>query len=370
MKKIAFILRKFQQKSFHGGGEKLFYNIIKRFCKDSYIIDIYCSESDVENAGFANKIVVINEHYDHNKPKTVEKFYNKAKELIKNENYDFVISENITPPVDITFLQGHTLLNRRQKVKSPLEAFFYNFRRVKKERIKYEKKWSKQGYRKVFVVSENLKQDIIENLGIPEEKISIVYPGVEIPKRLAEKPLRKEVTFGLLAPGFSKKGGFVLLNALNILKQKGFEFRAKIVYPKFHKNLGVKILLKLYNLADNVEFLPFQRDTIAFYNSIDYLVVPSLEDTFNLSAIEAMACSKPCIISKNAGVSEIIREGENGFTFDVSKKGAKNLAEIMMFLINNPDLYTKIAGSAYETAKIYNWDRTYQEFVKELYQLY
>ena len=174
------------------------------------------------------------------------------------------------------------------------------------------------------------------------------------------------MVFGLLAPGFNLKSGFVFLKALKILKNRGYDFKARIIYPKFPKNPGVQLLVKLYNLSDCLEFLPFQEDMVPFYRSIDCLVVPSLEDTFNLAALEAMAFSKPCIISKNAGAHEIINEGINGFTFDISSKGAENLAEKMMILMDNPGLYPELSGSAYDTAKNYSWDKTCQRFLEEL----
>ena len=75
MKKIAFIIRMFQQKAFHGGGEKLFYNLIKRFSQDGWQVDIYCSQSDIEQADFVRKLTVVNTPYDHNVPQTMEAFY-------------------------------------------------------------------------------------------------------------------------------------------------------------------------------------------------------------------------------------------------------------------------------------------------------
>ncbi len=356
----------FQQKSFHGGGEKLFYNLIKRFIEKGVEVDVYCSESDVIQAGFAGRVIVIDEHYDHNNPLTMEKFYDKAGELIKKENYDYVISENITPPVDITFLQGHSLVNRLKNIKNPFEAFLYNFRKVKKERIKYQEKWIKQGYRRIFAVSEVLKRDIVDNFGVSGDKISVVYPGVEATEPVSADLSNDKPTFGLLAPGFKIKGGFVFLNALKILKKQGHDFKARIIYPKYKKNFGVQLLINLYNLDDCVEFLPYQNNIHEFYRSIDCLIVPSLEDTFNLAALEAMACAKPCIISTNAGASEIIEDGVNGFTFNVKKNSAKNLAGKIEFLIKNPDFYQKMSGSALETAKKYTWNTNFDQFFNEL----
>lgn len=366
MKKIAFILRMFQEKSFHGGGEKLFYNLIKQFSLDGFKIDIYCSESDVSGAEFVNKIVVINEPYDHNKPETMEKFYKKAKELIKKENYDHVISENITPPVDITFLQGHSLVNRLKNVKNPVEAFFYKFRKVKKERVKHQKKWMKEGYKRIFTVSETLKKDIVNNFGILENKISVIYPGVIIPEKIKRKKLEDTIVFGLIAPGFKIKGGFVFLKALKMLKNKGYKFKAKVIYPKYKKNIGVKMLVFLYNLKKEIEFLPYQQNIGDFYSSIDCLVAPSIEDTFNIAALEAMAYSKPCIISKNAGASEIIENKVNGLTFNVKKNGAKNLYKKMQFLLKNPKKLQKISKFSIKTAKKYTWERFYNRFSENL----
>jgi len=369
MKKIAFVIRLLQKNNFHGGGEKLFFNLIKRFIDSNYEIDIYCSKSDIENVEGINKIIVVDEYYDHLNPQTMENFYSKAKELIKDENYDFVISENITPPIDITFLQGHSLLNRLKRDKNPLEAFFYNFRKVKKERMKYHKKWFNEGFRKIFVVSEVLKRDIAENYGVTEDKISVIYPGVDISDEISILKSNNIVTFGLAAPGFKIKGGFIFLKALGLLKKQGHVFKAKIIYPKYKRNLGVRLLVKLLNIKKNIEFLPYQENIQDFYKSIDVLVAPSIEDTFNLAVLEAMANYKPCIVSTNAGASEIIKDGENGFIFEIIGNPERNLTDKMILFMQNYYKNNDICEKAFETAKNYSWQRTFENFVAELEKL-
>ncbi|MDD3013832.1 MAG: glycosyltransferase family 4 protein [Candidatus Gastranaerophilales bacterium] len=367
MKKIAFIIKLFQSNSFHGGGEKLFYNIINNFAKDGNLVDIYCSKSDVDNLQGINKIIVIDKIYDHTEPETMEIFYDEIKKLVSNSEYDYIISENITPSIDITFLQGHSLVHRQRKLKNLFESFLYNFRSVKKKRIKYQQKWLQEGYRKIFVVSNVLKNDIITNFNIPEDKISVVYPGVNVSCEF--KPEFKEkdhIVFGLSAPGFKIKGGYILLKALYLLKNKGYKFKARIIYPKFKKNLWVKFLVKLYKIENNVEFLPLQKDMKSFYDSIDCVVIPSLEDTFGLVALEGMSYGKPCIASLNAGASEIIQEGCNGFIFKLDKNAFKNFAEKMMFFMDNKEDHEKYSKKSIETAKFYSWDKTYKDLLAQL----
>ena len=50
---------------------------------------------------------------------------------------------------------------------------------------------------------------------------------------------------------------------------------------------------------------------------MDVIIFPSLSDGFGLSVIEAMSKKVVPIVSKNAGVSDIIINGVNGFTFEV-----------------------------------------------------
>jgi glycosyltransferase involved in cell wall biosynthesis len=45
-------------------------------------------------------------------------------------------------------------------------------------------------------------------------------------------------------------------------------------------------------------------------------IIPSTWDTFNFTAVEAMASGRPAIVSKGAGASELIENGVNGYLFD------------------------------------------------------
>ncbi|EKE03432.1 MAG: hypothetical protein ACD_20C00203G0005 [uncultured bacterium] len=371
MKKIALILQLFQDKNFHGGGEKLFYKLADHLIKNNFIVDIYCSKSNVEEFPGINKIVIVDKPYKHTDPQIMETFYEEVKRLIQGKNYDFVLSENITPPVDITFLQGHSLIHRQRKLKSFFESFLYNFRPVKIKRIKYQQKWLEAGYRHIFTVSNTLKQDIIDNFNINPEKISVIYPGVDIPENAESIEINPNnpIVFGLAAPGFKIKGGYVFVKALKLLKDRGLNFKAKIIYPKCKKNFWLMNLIKLYGINKNIEFLSFQNDMQNFYNSIDFLVVPSLEDTFNLAALEAMANKKPCIVSSYAGASEIIQQNINGLVFNMQGKPSHNLADKMEFIINNPDKLKQYSQNAFDTAKTYSWQKACDEFIQELHKL-
>ena len=66
-------------------------------------------------------------------------------------------------------------------------------------------------------------------------------------------------------------------------------------------------------LQNRVRFAKPSPDVLSFYGAADLYVAPSLEDSFNLPILEAMACGLPVIASASAGASELITDGETGF---------------------------------------------------------
>ncbi|OGI02283.1 MAG: hypothetical protein A2104_04965 [Candidatus Melainabacteria bacterium GWF2_32_7] len=375
MKKFAFIINVFRENNFHSGGEKLFYKLINKCIESNYTVDLYCSKyigkSDTPDLTGINNITVIGQSYYYKNPVVMEKLFQEIQKHIDENNYDLVITDSMAPPVDMAFFQGHSLAHRL-KLENPFDAILLKLKKF--NHFKYQKKWLKKGFRHIFTVSNILKNDIITNFNISNENISVVYPGVDIPENIEDiipdfsliKDGKRPLVFGISAPSFKYKGGNIFLKALKSLKDKEYDFKARIIYSKYNKNLYLKTVIKLYNLENNVEFIPYQENMQDFYNSVDFLVVPSIVETFGLVVLEAMANKRPCIVGSYAGASEIIQDGVNGFTFNMKKNACKNLADKMAFVLNNSDKLDQYSQNAFETAKTYSWDKTCNDFLNEV----
>jgi len=114
---------------------------------------------------------------------------------------------------------------------------------------------------------------------------------------------------------------FVLLLIGNDWKKKGLDtlLKALALLPDLPLYLLVvgsddpnfyRPLLDRLGLQDRIRFERPSSDVLSFYAAADLYVGPSLEDAFNLPILEAMACGLPVIASANAGISEMIRDGE------------------------------------------------------------
>ena len=118
--------------------------------------------------------------------------------------------------------------------------------------------------------------------------------------------------------------------------------------------------LARFHLEDRVAFLPPRPDVEFYYAAADLYVGPSLEDAFGMPPLEAMACGVPSIVSSQAGVSEIITDGVDGFILGDPRDSAR-LAELVELLFSNKALRQKMGEAAAKTAAQYTWDKNAQQ---------
>jgi UDP-glucose:(heptosyl)LPS alpha-1,3-glucosyltransferase len=117
-------------------------------------------------------------------------------------------------------------------------------------------------------------------------------------------------------------------------------------------------------LAGRAMFLPPDGEVMDLFAAADIYVAPSLEDSFNLPALEAMACGLTVIVSTRAGVSEWIRDGVNGVVLQ-DPENAAELASILRRIAGDPLFVQRLGVTAAETAATLSWDR-HAEMVHEL----
>ncbi len=79
-----------------------------------------------------------------------------------------------------------------------------------------------------------------------------------------------------------------------------------------------KDYLKRKDLHNYVSFIgPQKRDMLVeYYQNCDLYIMPSLFEPVGFTAIEAMACGRPVLVSANSGIAERIEDGSSGFLFE------------------------------------------------------
>lgn len=121
-------------------------------------------------------------------------------------------------------------------------------------------------------------------------------------------------------------------------------------------------IIERLNLNQRVQFLPARPDVEFYYAAADIYAGPSAEDAFSLPPLEAMACGLPVIASRNAGVSEIIHHGQDGFILE-DPANAKELANLIQRLALDSNFREIIGNAAVRTAAQYSWERNASQLI-------
>jgi glycosyltransferase involved in cell wall biosynthesis len=163
-------------------------------------------------------------------------------------------------------------------------------------------------------VSQAGRRILRERLGF-SRRIDVVPNGVRFPAsgspphKVAGGPLR----IGFAGRLIDKKGVPVLLWAARKLTERGVDFELAIAGDGPRRSALMELTQRL-DLSARVHFLGEVRDMPGFYRGIDLLAMPSVQEAFGLTSLEAAAHGVPVVISRVDGLPGTIREGETGFS--------------------------------------------------------
>lgn len=172
---------------------------------------------------------------------------------------------------------------------------------------------------KVIAVSNHTKNAIIHDYHIPADKIDVVHNSMDLE---SVEPLSGETAYNYLQE-MKKHGYRVVVNIGRITVQKGLTnllYAAQKVVENQPKTLFLLVgsgdqqreLLELaaqLGISRNVIFTGFQRgkNWRDAYAIGDIFVMPSVSEPFGLTPLEAAGYGTPSLISRQSGVSEVLR---------------------------------------------------------------
>ncbi|MDW7967661.1 MAG: glycosyltransferase family 1 protein [Thermoanaerobaculum sp.] len=155
--------------------------------------------------------------------------------------------------------------------------------------------------------------------GVPEEKITVAYPGVDLHRYTpTPQPQEREwlrTQLGISPPFFLYVGtadprknlGF-LLEALAFVQNRVPLVVAGALHPLHRQSLEAKIAqLGLEGLVQLVGFVD-EGMLPALYRQSLALLFPSLSEGFGLPILEAMACGTPVVAFAHSAVKELFAE--------------------------------------------------------------
>ncbi|HUS25271.1 MAG TPA: glycosyltransferase family 4 protein [Candidatus Binatia bacterium] len=171
--------------------------------------------------------------------------------------------------------------------------------------------------RLVVANSQRTMQDLVDRVGVPKERIRVVYYGTD-PQQF-RPPVDGERAATRAALGWADSRPVALFIGALGDRRKGFDtlFRA---WERLAKTNGRGPLLVVIGrgallpewqrrvaaagLGDAITFLGFRDDVPRLVRAADMLVAPTRYEAYGLGVHEALCCGLPAVVSADAGVAE------------------------------------------------------------------
>lgn len=234
---------------------------------------------------------------------------------------------------------------------------------------RYTPKYAKRANH-IVTVSEFSKQDIIEQYGIPSEKISVVYNGAhqeyqeltygekeEVKNKYAQG-CEYFVFAGALHP---RKNIVALLKAFAKFKAKQRSNMKMLIIGRFAWNSE--------DIQHEMETNPFKQDIIHY----DYMLVDelskvigaayaltfvSLFEGFGIPVLEALNCKVPVIASNRSSIPEVAGNA----ALYVNPDSVEDIATTMMAMYKDEHRRSVLSEACVPQAQKFSWDKSAKEF--------
>ena len=236
-------------------------------------------------------------------------------------------------------------------VAMPVEGFEVG--PVRKSIYRFIDRFTEPWVDRFLVVSESLKENLIDGRGISEERVARIYNGIELDQ------FRLDLENSGLKEQLEINPDAILIGAIGrLVWQKGFEYFIRAIPEVLQVDPNTTFLLvgdgplrphleseaRKLNLHDNLIFTGFRSDILELLSIIDILVIPSILEGFPMITLEAMAVGKPIVATNINGITEQILDSTEGIL--VPPKDPKALTTAILKLLHDKELSTRLGLAA------------------------
>lgn len=225
----------------------------------------------------------------------------------------------------------------------------------------------------IIAISENTKIDLMELLKVPEEKIRVIYSGLN-EERATLSELEAEnfktkydlnnnfiLYLGAIEPRKNVDG---LVEAYKMLRDKHLPFtnyQLVLAGASGWKNKSVYRLVSESLYRDNIKFLGYvsQAERNWLYQNAILFVYPSYYEGFGFPPLEAMAHGLATITSDVSSLPEVVSDA----ALTINPYSTLDLARAMETLLFDTDLRKSYVAKGLERSRLFSWHKTAENYL-------
>ncbi|MBU0686814.1 MAG: glycosyltransferase family 4 protein [Candidatus Margulisbacteria bacterium] len=284
-------------------------------------------------------------------------------------NYDLIhfTAQIHLPPT----LPKNSIITVHDLINFALKNMFYKINFAYQADVKYTRNML-NGAQKIIAISENTKKDIINILGIDEQKIKVIHQGIE---EHFSNEYSKEETAAVLNK-YKIKQDYLLYyggcesrknvsRLIEVFSQLAKEFiHLKLVIitnlndPPTHK---IQEEVKELAIENKVSIIGQVYDKVLkiLLKNAKLFIMPSLYEGFGLPPLEANACGTPVISSNASSLPEVL--GDAALFFDPLDK--KQMYDQIKLGLTNDHLRRELITRGIKNAQRFSWKKCAEKTV-------
>jgi glycosyltransferase involved in cell wall biosynthesis len=185
----------------------------------------------------------------------------------------------------------------------------------------------------IIAASKNQVKYTLENFNIPENKISVIYNGIDTHHWHLNHPgdnhnIRRE--YGIpaeakvivIAAAFRpEKNHMGAVRSLKMLRDTYNMDAYLLLVGDGNTRIQTEEVTRQLEMQQYVKFTGMQKDLRPFYWAANVFSLCSYAvETFSVAALEAMSCGLPCVLTNIGGAAEMIQDSVNGFLCEPDDK--------------------------------------------------
>jgi glycosyltransferase involved in cell wall biosynthesis len=210
-------------------------------------------------------------------------------------------------------------------------------------------KLSRRWCRRLVATSLDLAQELIEELGVPPDRLVVIPPGMAPSPPIFPRTADGKVpVIGTGGPLEEASGMTIFLQAAHLVVDAGHDVEF-VIASQGSQQIALRHRAQRLQIADRVTVADYPNVGAGFWSVLDIYCQPAVVASTGRTLIQAFGHAVPCIATNVKGLRALVNPDENGMIVPPGDPAA--LEQAMIALLDDPEKARRLGSHALDRAR-------------------